>query len=63
MDITSEDDGDDDKYPHWLNPVSAAKRIKDAKCIMLEKEKTVFQIDTGATVNMLTTKYGKHIKL
>lgn len=32
MDTTSEDDSDDE-YPHWLNPVSTAKIIKDTKCI------------------------------
>ncbi len=63
MDTTSEEDADKNQHPHWINAVVAGKKSKNVKCmILLKKEKIVFQIDTGATVNMLPAKYLKHIK-
>ena len=67
MDITSNDDADENElytlYTLDTMLCFADKKSEDAKCKMLEKEKIVFQIDIGATINMLPPKYAKHIKL
>ena len=42
---------------------SRKKQRKDAKCLMLlDKQEIIFQIDTGATINTLPSKFANEIK-
>lgn len=70
LESTSEDsDGSDPEDVHWVKDVewvqavTAGGKGRDAKCVMLlDAEEVVFQIDTGATVNMLPAKYATNIE-
>ena len=55
-------DEDDDSGDAWVHSLTPRKRGAYAKCRMLVNGKQlVFQIDTGATVNMLPARYARDV--
>ena len=70
LESTSEDSDESEldevqwvKDVEWVQAVTTGEKAKDVKCLMLlGTEEVVFQIDSGATVNMLPAKYATDIK-
>ena len=59
----SSDSGSEDSYGEWVNMVKVDPKTKEIKCLMIIGEQEVaFQIDTGASCNLISAKYAKNLK-
>lgn len=57
-----EEESDSSSDPDWIYNITgnAMSKVKHVKCVMnIEDEPVIFQIDTGASVNILPAKYVK----
>lgn len=54
---------EDSSEEEWVNSVATPEGTREVKCEMLvDKETVVFQMDTGATCNLLPHRYAKDIQ-
>ena len=61
---SSSESSDEDSAAEWVNNVKSKKSDKrDIRCRMkIEDEDVVFQVDPGATCNIITARYAKNIE-
>ncbi|XP_014665126.1 PREDICTED: uncharacterized protein K02A2.6-like, partial [Priapulus caudatus] len=58
----AEDESSESDGQEWLNSVRSPKPYKEIKCLMsIGKHKVVFQVDTGASVNILPARFAPSV--